>query len=294
MSKRFAKIRGLIRKAVVQQDCFGLRPQRDIFGRVIAHQELPGERAFNFPTSQEKVQAFMVWLRAQVDAGILEVKISPEISGRPAIQEAWTNYYIQTSYEGGVIQARAKLTKAGYSLPDLEPSPAEIFSGTQYVLKDSLHMDRVGLLYIRTYNDLKGITNAMDLQVSRVLAQGMADGKWPIDIADLLNKTISGPMGTLAITDTLGRFIPAERRARMLARTEIIRAHSQATLMEYKRVGLEDVILQVELLPAGDACPECQALGGKPYKIEQVQNLIPVHPHCRCSFIPVIPKRIKI
>jgi hypothetical protein len=78
-------------------------------------------------------------------------------------------------------------------------------------------------LFTRVFSDLKGITSAMDAQISRVLAQGIADGDGPALLARKLVATINGTkMGDLALTDTLGRFIPATRRAMILARTEII------------------------------------------------------------------------
>jgi SPP1 gp7 family putative phage head morphogenesis protein len=129
----------------------------------------------------------------------------------------------------------------------------------------------------------------MDSQISRVLAQAMADGKNPREIARLLTRTISGPMGDLGITDTLGRFIPAERRAKMLARTEIIRAHAEAELMEFKNWAVAEVKVKAELVTAGDdrVCIICQSLEGQTFTLDQASGIIPVHPACRCNWIPL-------
>jgi SPP1 gp7 family putative phage head morphogenesis protein len=150
------------------------------------------------------------------------------------------------------------------------------------------HADRVGLLYTRTFNGLKGITDAMDNQISQVLAQGLADGDNPRLLAKKLTSTISGPFGDLGITDTLGRFIPAERRAQTLARTEVIRAHHQATIQEYKNWAAERVKVKAEWVTAGyNVCPECAALEGQVFKLTEIENMIPVHPNCRCVAIPL-------
>jgi SPP1 gp7 family putative phage head morphogenesis protein len=288
LTKRFRELRGVIRRAIVNEDCFGIKKE-DNYGLIFQQSQMstPGAEAFKFKRSGEKVQAFMEWLNEQVDAGILETTVRPTL-GR-GVEQAWTNIYIQKSYESGVLQAQAQAKKVGYDIP--ETGMELDMLGPSAVFKDTLHVDRVGLLYTRTYNDLKGITNAMDLQVSRVLAQGMADGKNPNELAKLLTKTISGPMGDLGITDTLGRFIPAERRARMLARTEIIRAHASATLQEYSRLGVEGIWLNVEILPAGDACPECAEKAGKAYTLAEAEGIIPVHPSCKCSWLPVLEKK---
>jgi SPP1 gp7 family putative phage head morphogenesis protein len=46
----------------------------------------------------------------------------------------------------------------------------------------------------------------------------------------------------------------------------------------------------VELVTAGDlrVCPMCQGLNGKVYTIKEARGLIPVHPQCRCAWVPVM------
>jgi SPP1 gp7 family putative phage head morphogenesis protein len=109
----------------------------------------------------------------------------------------------------------------------------------------------------------------------------------------MLNKVVSGSGADLGITDTLGRFIPAKRRAEMLARTEIIRAHHQAKVAEMKSWEVEGVYVVAELATAKDGrvCPDCAGLEGKQYSLEEAERLIPVHPNCRCTIVPVKGKK---
>ena len=96
-------------------------------------------------------------------------------------------------------------------------------------------------------------------------------------------------MGELGITDTLGRFIPAQRRAEMMARTEIIRAHHQATIQEYQNWAVEGVVIKAEVSTAGDnrVCDQCDAVAaGGPYTLDVAMNIIPVHVSCRCIALP--------
>ncbi|MEE9356516.1 MAG: phage minor head protein [Methylococcaceae bacterium] len=279
MAKRFTGLRGVIRQAIVTQDVFGLTSSSNI----VVQQEfsVPRKNAFAFPRSSDKVQAFMSWLRQQEQAGILEVREFQQVGA--GVERAWTNKYIDSAYQRGVIKARSEMRKAGIDVPSIAET-----GGVAASMVQPIHADRVGLLYTRTFNDLAGITTAMDAQISRVLAQAMADGKGPREIARLLTRTISGPVGDLGITDTLGRFIPAERRARQLARTEVIRAHHKATIQEYRNWAVEGVIVQAEFVTAGDdrVCVECQALEGKVYTLDEAENLIPVHTNCRCNMLP--------
>lgn len=280
MKKRFRKIRGLVRKAIVWQDCFGLTRQ----ARPTLFEALPGRAAFDFPRSQDKITGFMEWFNKQVEHEILEVYPGQQLGS--AIENAWTNIYVQSAYQKGIQRARAELRKAGYNVPTIENT-----GGIDAVFNQPIHLDRVGVLYTRVFNDLKGITATMDMQVSRVLAQGIADGKNPVQLARLLNKTISGPVGGLGITDVLGRFIPAERRAVMLARTEIIRAHHQATIQEYRNWEIEGVTVKAEWSTAGfGVCPICVRNEGREFTLDEVEGMIPVHPNCRCT---TIPKEVK-
>lgn len=274
MNKRFDALTKQIYTKIVTEDCFGL--DRLIQWNAVREQ-------FLFPRSAQKVEAFMTWLRQQVAEGILSVREYEQIG--QSIDKAWTGLYITDSYKRGVIRARYELQKAGYIVPSIAAT-----GGIEMSMMIPLHMDRLGLLYTRTYSELKGITSAMDTQISRILAQGIADGDGPRLLARKMISTINGSgMGDLAMTDKLGRFIPAKRRAETLARTEIIRAHHQAMIQEYKGWAVEGVFVQAEFLTAGDdrVCSICEGLeAGNPYTLDVAMNLIPVHPNCRCICLP--------
>jgi SPP1 gp7 family putative phage head morphogenesis protein len=282
MDRRFNELSRIITKAIVDQDCFGFKLIPTTYQMTV-----PGKQAFAFTTSQQKIQEFMTWLQEQVDKGILTVSEYRQLG--QAIQQEWTDLYIEDSYKRGIIRARYEMTKAGWNIPSIEAS-----GGVAMVFANSpFHLDRVGLLYIRAYNDLKGITDAMSSQISRILAQGMADGDGPRLLARKLVATINGDTtGTLGITDTLGRFIPAKRRAEMLARTEIIRSHAEATLQEYRNWGVVGVNVQVEWLSAHDdrVCPVCASMDGKIFTLDEASGLIPAHPNCRCCWLPAGPE----
>jgi len=284
LNKRFRGLGVTIQTALINQNVLG------IYNRFT----VPPRNAFNFPRSSDKINEFMTWINRQINAGILEIGETQQLGS--AIESAWTNVYIRDSYRRGVLRARAEMRKAGFNVPPLAGNEAEIIAA----LNNPFHIDRVGLLFTRTYTELKGITDNMASMISRVLAQGMIDGDSPRTIALKMRKLIEG-IGDLSLTDTLGRFIPASRRAEILARTEIIRAHHQAMVQEYKNWGIAGVKVKAEFLTAGDdrVCPDCQALEGEIFTLERAFGLIPVHPSCRCITLPyrelgesiVIPKQ---
>ena len=285
MKKRFDVLCKDIQTKVVDEDCFGLNETKIQFNTEDVTTYAGGSvsrSTFAFPRSQDKVNGFMAWLDTQTKEGILSIKQFDQVG--QSTESAWTNMYIGDSYKRGVIRARYELDKSGFSIPTIEET-----GGVAMSMATPFHMDRVGLLYSRTFSELKGITAAMDSQISRILAQGIADGDNPRLLARKMIATINGTgMGDLTLTDKLGRFIPALRRAEMLARTEIIRAHHQATIQEYKNWAVEGVIVQGEWLTAEDGrvCSQCKEMTGKVFTLAEIEPLIPLHPGCRCIALP--------
>jgi len=262
-NKRFRKLRGSIK---------GYYENKALLGE-----------QFTFERDEDKVNEFMDWLSKAVQDNILDVRTLSQ-GGRNLLQDAWYNLYITDSYERGVTRARYELRKAKYDVPPLNET-----GGITASMSTPFHADRLGLLYTRTFNELKGITDAMSQQISRVLTKGIADGKNPRVLARQLNKVISGIGEDLGITDALGRYIPAQRRAQTLARTEIIRAHHQAMVREYRNWQMDNVFVRSEWVTSQDTrvCDRCASLEGNIYTLAEVENLIPLHPNCRCIALPV-------
>lgn len=284
MLLRFKEVAVVITIGVYENDCFGLKEMLHTLQLTP-----PMSRAFAFPRSQEKVAAFMKWLEEQVRLGILQVGELSQVG--TSVDAMWMNKYLFDSYKRGVLRARYEMTRSG-----MDVLPIESVGGIATLLGLPVHLDRLGLIYTRVYGDLKGITSAMDSQISRILAQGIADGDGPRLLARKLVSTINGTgVGELGITDTIGRFIPAMRRAEILARTEIIRAHHLATIQEYRNQGIFNIKVQAEWKTAGDdrVCDKCAALDGKIFTLDEIEPMIPLHPQCRCIALPYVEEAKK-
>lgn len=284
MRRRFDELSKIIKVAVLDRDVFGLTQGLHIF-----QMYAPRDGAFAFPRSSEKIEAFMRWLREQVNAGVLTLQEYNQI-GR-AIEGAWTNMYVLDSYKRGVLRARTEMRALGMQIPSIEES-----GGIDAVMTLPVHMDRVGVIYTRVYAGLQGITAQMDLIISQILAQGLIDGDGPRLLARKIVAAINGTgLGDLGITDRLGRFIPAKLRAEILARTEIIRAHHLATIQEYRNWGVLGITVKGEWKTAGDmrVCTKCEALEGKVFTLDEIEPMIPLHPQCRCIALPYIEEDVK-
>lgn len=222
---------------------------------------------YQFPTSEQKMLDFLVWLSEQSDAGILSVYVAaPRMFG--GIPH-WSGLFIASAYQQGMARAWKELQAAGYETPVPVDSLDAYLTSSFY---GPVHAERVGQIYARTYTELKGVTDAMAAKMSSILATGMAQGQNPKVIAAELHKAVK-----------IG-----EQRAMLIARTEVIRAHHMANIAEYRAAGVEGVVVLVEWVSALDdrVCPDCLDLHGRLFTIDEIEPLIPLHPNCRCVGVP--------
>lgn len=278
MNRRFEDLKRLIRISIVDNDCFAIQP-RETF---VSLQALPA-RAFEFQRTEAKVAGFMAWLEEQEQLGILEKVYRPGL--RPSVGAAWTDLYIDSAYRQGIRRGQQELRRAGYPVSPWETVPG----GISAVMSQPIHADRVTVIYSRTFEDLKSVTQVMNSQIRRQiadgltsgLARGLAEGKNPKVIARELYKDVANRV------DKIGKV-----RARAIARTEVIRAHHVASIQEYRRAEVEGVMVKAEWLLGGGACPICEGLAADgPYTLDQIEGMIPAHPNCRCTTIPVMRRR---
>lgn len=227
-------------------------------------------RAFNFTTSASKIQGFMDWLEDMEEVGVLETFLRP---GRVStgIKQPWSNLYIDSAYQKGILRSRQEMESAGIDITKLDNDPDR---EVDILFNKPFHAERVALLHTRTFNELKGITKEMDRQISNILAEGMVDGKSGKQIARELNNRVQ----KIGIT-----------RARTLARTEIQRAHHQANINEYEAAQVQGVVVLAEWATGVNPCPICATLSGEVFSLKQIRMMIPVHPNCVCVAIPYQP-----
>jgi SPP1 gp7 family putative phage head morphogenesis protein len=113
----------------------------------------------------------------------------------------------------------------------------------------------------------------MGTQLSRILTDGLISGVSATTLANEMVRSIGN------ITRT---------RAYALARTEIIYAHAEGQLDSFQALGIKEVSAKAEWSTAGDAlvCPQCSPMEGVVLTIKEARGLIPLHPNCRCMWIP--------
>lgn len=259
MIRRFRWLERLARRAILQFNILGLPPQQ-IGDRQFDPDDRPSFAGFT--RSEDKARAFSLWLEAQAAKGILEIQEGTPIN--ITAEHGWQNVYIDSAYQKGMRDAAQETggiatSKAAIKAAFFQP----------------VHADKVGLLYSRNLEALEGITEKMSTDIRGVLSQGLIDGRH----SRILAKEITERVNKIGIT-----------RARTLARTEIVATHAEATLNMYQEAGIVDVSNDAEFQTSGDGrvCAQCDALSGRVYSIADARGVIPVHPNCRCRWLPVI------
>ena len=284
MRQRFHKLSADMKTSIIDNDAFGIVPRDDFTSHIMPTilQPLP-PKIYEFLRTPEKVDEFMGWLAAQEKAGILETELRPTARfGAGVAEVAWSNKFIQTAYQKGIRAGRQKLKNAGKTITVDQLSPGAINTA----FNQPFHADRVGLLYSRTFDNLKTVTSVMDTEIRRKLADGLssglargiAEGKNPKAIGRELFKSLNSSV------EHVGLY-----RATLIARTEVIRAHHVANIAEFRQAGVEGVEVEVEWMTAGfGVCPICADFAGDAFTLDQIEPMIPRHPQCRCTVLPII------
>ena len=239
----------------------------------LAIQQAPGPRDFDFPTDSAKVDAFESWLQGAIDEEILS---------------AWDGEnFIRQGAGKGIEHADTELARAG-----IDPGDSDVVT----ILRQPVHRDKLELMFTRNFDELEGITSAMEQQLERELSEGLASGVGPDEIARNMSERVDGIK---------------RNRANTMARTEVIRAHSEFTLDRYEQIaGDIEVTIVAEFSTALDdrVCPMCEELEGSTYSISEMRSATfqpevaknravsefpvqpPVHPNCRCAILPRIDR----
>lgn len=252
MDKRFNALAREVRKLIEEEDALGIKERK--LG-------LQLNTRWQFKTDDQKLTAFQEWLKGEVDKGILSVDSN---TGEP-----WTNLYVHSAHRQGLVRSylEANPKKYGKTLGFYEGTKDQ-FLRTAFAQPEMV--SKLKILGTRTFEELKGITQKMGASMNRVLSDSLARGDSPRDAAKKLTQEVG-----------LSR-----KRARVVARTEIIHAHSEGQLDGLEELGIEDVGVMVEWVTALGACPLCSALSGVVLKVKEARGLIPRHPNCKCAFVP--------
>lgn len=228
----------------------------------LTHNVVTNAQPWPFMSDAEKLEAFKQWLDEQYEDTLLGADE----------EEVWQKFMDDGFKQG-----------AGRAFDDTKPKPPgsqeklDFYAGTrEQFLKSAFGrpaaIEKVKLLASRNFTELEGVTDAMSQLMSRSLADGLARGASPHEVAgDLYDDLDIG-----------------YDRAETIARTETIRAHAEGQLTALEELGVKQVGVMVEWSTTGDekVCELCEPLEGVVLDIDKASGLIPRHPNCRCAWIP--------
>lgn len=213
----------------------------------------PFKRNFEFTQDSNKLNDFLEFLQVELQAEI----IGDTTNGN------WSDIYVETSYKKSINDA-------------INTIYGKVQQGVLSVaFSNPVHAETLSILYSRVYEELKGINAEMSKQMARSLADSLANGHGAIKTAKNLYNIVDNINTT---------------RAKVIARTETIRAYSEGTLNQFENMGQNVVIGKVESSTAEDerVCQTCIDLSLNTFTIKEARGLIPVHPNCRCRWLPVV------
>lgn len=265
VNRRYGKLQKAVRNFIVELDALGLGDRKSFI-------TMAQPREYEFRTDAGKVQAFNDWFDQQVKVDILAP--SP---GTP-LDQPWSTKYVESAYRRGQLNAYLASKQAGLAEElGIGAQSQEQFLRSAFGQPETL--SKVQLLGTRAFEGMKGLNATMKTELNRILAQGIADGRGPNDLA----KEMTGRIGSLT-----------RSRARTIARTEVIHAHAEGQLDAYEDLGVKELGVKAEWSTAGDdrVCSRCGANEGEVFDMEEARGMIPLHPNCRCSWIPHVPDEL--
>jgi len=249
LRRRFDRLKQAIDQLIVEENAFGL----------VTHTR------WQFATTPEQLAEFERWLESRISRDVL-------------VDQDYWQAYVEEGYRKGMGRAFDDVHRMQRVKAYGTDAPLEWYYGTredflEMAFGQPIAVERVKTLAARTFMDLKGATQAMATTVKRVLADGLVAGQNPKTIARAIKEQIDG----------IGK-----RRAVIIARTEIIRAHAEGQLDGLEALGVDrvGVMVEWEITKDGRTCPLCTALDGVTLPIHEARGMIPRHPQCRCAWIP--------
>lgn len=268
--RRFDKLKARINELIVTEDAFGLNQTDTVdFGGIDNSHRFDAQNdRFAFATDSEKLNSFSQWLSSEVSREIVGVAFS-------ATDEAFWTQYIWQAYQKGMGRAFDDLNKRGRFVG----GTGDFFAGSrkQFLEQSFGHpvsIDRVKQLGGRVLTELEGVTAAMETQMKRELIDGLSQGMSPRQVARNINDRV----------EKIGK-----TRARAIAQTESMRAHSEGQLDAMERQGVDKIGIMVEWSTSGlgvtgagyaSPCELCSPLEGIVLKVSEARGMLPRHVNC--------------
>jgi SPP1 gp7 family putative phage head morphogenesis protein len=269
----FARLKAQVVSLVSSEDAFGLRTGGGSLASITAGPGTPTlfltNSRFRFQSNPEKVSAFRSWLGGVTAAGLTsdeQRKLWAELAEQAFRKGA------ARAYDDAHAKSKAKADSPARG----GAAPAHYTTRDQFLrsmFARAAAADAVRLLADRSFTDLRGVTDATSVVLSRSLSDGLSRG----DSSDKIARTLASQIDSVGLD-----------RALTIVRTETVRAHAEGQLNAMDELGVGEVGAAVEWTTAGGAkvCPRCAPLEGAVFKVSEARGMLPRHPNCMCAWRP--------
>lgn len=187
------------------------------------NKSLVTNRATPFELDPSQVRIYMTFVEQQIRRLMLGSEQSPN----------WQSQYQLQSYQRALDATRNQLSSQGADIVrtqdeiaaglTLRPMTATPSLGIGSISGQPIHQDALQFLFTRSYDSLKGWTDALARETRQILIDGIEQGKGIREV-------------TKSLTD---RIDVSRSRAELIARTETIQAYQRGSVNEAKRLSEE-------------------------------------------------------
>lgn len=273
MRVQFRTMLSQIKFAVVTKDIF--EHNQDIQTNAIQLPSMDMLKAMNDP---ERIQAFLNGLKMQQAQGILEYRMYPVNN---TFYNPWTDIYLDEAWKTGARRAIQELLIAGMITDERKAQLLPLLDG-------STSSSKAQLVYSNAYSELVRIVEDANSKIGISLHQGLLEGFNKNQLFSNISAIIKGPTNDWT-RKVFGMYVPSQTRAEILAKTEIVKAHHVSMIEQFRMQGLEEVSFWAEWHTMEDekVCHQCEAMNGRVFTLSEIENMIPLHPLCRCIAIPI-------
>ena len=230
---------------------------------------------YTFEMSASQQRIYMEFLQLQIDELLMGGVDSPP---------NWQEYYQVQAYQRGIEKTRSTLRSAGANLQSTAEEIAKASTLTTFTAVSTLgsassipiHSEALSFLYTRSFEKLKGWTDAIASETRQILHDGVSQGQGVEEIA----------------RNMVARQDVSRTRARVIARTETIQAYQVSSANEAERSS-EELGEEVMIRWISGLGPNVRHLHaswhGTVTSVQEYRRRIQVSPwNCVCAGIPVL------
>jgi len=169
----------------------------------------------------------------------------------------------------------------------------QAYRDMKLLLSWNIEMSPIADFYLQHYDEFTDLlSTSLQDRIKKIIARSIEEGLTTTDVHKQISETFSQPI-IVSVPEKLSEEGKTIRRAyeyemnkdvytTMVARTEIQRALNNGRIYGYQEA---NIAKKLRWIANPGACEFCIEKNGEIFNVEETQDLIPLHPNCRCTFI---------